>query len=941
MKSAIKRTLSTLILTSMLSSLPLGALSYTGLGEAYDIKRDTVGDGLKYTELKSTDDNGKNQQSYIFEYNPNGGTLPLVRWGNTVHGPGRVGALVKAAEEAGASIFGALNGDFFSMQTGVPLGVIIDDGKIISSDNSKYALGFKTDGSAIIGKPSLSINLINLTKDDSEFKIDQFNKYPSKWGVYMLTEDYSETTHSSENSREIVVMLEDELPIQGSVNGMILDIIEGECDNEIPEGCAVISIAESYVGYDEFDIMSVGDLLQFDVTCDEEWSEVVTAIGGGDILLHNGEMPEDIIDEDHEKLSHPRTAVGIKEDGTVVFFAVDGRISASRGLKLTELASVMSELGCVTALNLDGGGSTTVLARASGTANCVYVNDPADGSYRTVGNAILFMSKAEPDGVPYALSVNPNTPYILGGSTVSFSAQLLDSAYMPIEMYLSGDQLEASFAEEYEDSVGIISGSAFTAGNIPGEYKFYVNVAGADSDISGDVSVIVVDAPDSIEITQSADKIRPGTLVKIDISAMLGKKELLCDIGSFTYTLNGEAKVADPEAYPGAMLVCDLGYIDMDGNFQSFGGAPYEGTVEIGISRGEFSEIVTIEIGDFSDVIADFEDENQAEIFTVESENVDIKHSEVGYKSDGALEIVYDYADAEEPHTTELKLKTPVHIAADVESIKLWVGGDAPETLSAVVVDADGNAHTLDYTVTKDYTVPLGWRELTAVIPEELKAGSLKLDTLLSFGESGTSEGTLLIDGAIVYYGSAEPSPISGLDEHWAKDSILTLYEIYALEDSDCEETDGTLTYSPDLKLTRGEFAKILARRLGIDVTPHISEGIMCEEDTPEDKLPYIRAVIAAGFMNGRATLEDGTVIFDANATITRQEVCKVLGVILPEAESSEIAFVDSASIAEWALDGVTKCIGAGIIKGFTDGTVRPGAEISRAEFAVMLGRIK
>ncbi|MBQ8249036.1 MAG: phosphodiester glycosidase family protein, partial [Clostridia bacterium] len=759
MKLTTKRTICTFILTAMLSQTSLGALSYTGLGEVYDIKRDTVGDGLKYSELYSTDDNGKNQQSYIFEYDPDGGTLPLVRWGNTVYGPGRVGALVKAAEEEGDSIFGALNGDFFSMQTGVPLGVIIDDGKIISSDDSKYALGFKADGSAIIGKPSISINLTNVSDDGAEYKINQFNKYPSKWGVYLLTRDYSDSTHSTENSREIVVMPEDDIPTEGSVYGMVLDVYDGVCDTEIPEGCVVISIAETYADYSKFDDISVGDLLQFDVTCDEEWRDVVTAIGGGDILLDEGEMPEDIIDEDHEKISHPRTAVGIKEDGTVVFFAIDGRISASRGLKITELASVMSELGCVTALNLDGGGSTTVLVRASGESSCVYVNDPADGSYRTVGNAILFMSEAESDGVPSALSLIPNTPYILSGSTVDFSAQLLDSAYMPIDMYLSGDQLDISFAEEYEDGVGAISEKGFTAGNIPGEYRLDVTVAGSDGEISGDVSVIVVDAPDSIKITQSADKIRPGTLVEIDIEPMLGKKELLCDVGSFSFTLNGEQKAADPVAYPGALLICDLGYLDTDGNFQSFGGEGYEGTVEIGISYGEFTETVTVEIGDFSDTVADFETENDITKFMAESEggNIKITQSDKGYKSDGALEITYDHTDAEEGFAAALKLKTPVHIGKDAESIKLWVSGDISETLSALVHDADGNEHSLEYVVTKDYTVPLGWRELTALIPEDLKDGKLTLDSLISFSGSGTSEGTLLLDGAIIYYGRTEP----------------------------------------------------------------------------------------------------------------------------------------------------------------------------------------
>ena len=86
MNKRVLKLLSSLTLGAMLANIPLGALSYTGLGEITDIKRDTVGDGLTYSEFKSTDENEKPQQAYIFEYSPDGGVLPLVRWGESVYG---------------------------------------------------------------------------------------------------------------------------------------------------------------------------------------------------------------------------------------------------------------------------------------------------------------------------------------------------------------------------------------------------------------------------------------------------------------------------------------------------------------------------------------------------------------------------------------------------------------------------------------------------------------------------------------------------------------------------------------------------------------------------------------------------------------------------------------------------------------------------------------
>ena len=91
--------------------------------------------------------------------------------------------------------------------------------------------------------------------------------------------------------------------------------------------------------------------------------------------------------------------------------------------------------------------------------------------------------------------------------------------------------------------------------------------------------------------------------------------------------------------------------------------------------------------------------------------------------------------------------------------------------------------------------------------------------------------------------------------------------------------------------------------------------------------------------MGGRGVLEDGTVIFDALATITREEAFKVFGTIL-EAPEAEIAFADSADISSWAVAGISKCVSSGLIKGYEDNTLRPRATISRAEMASLLMRM-
>ncbi|MBR4913365.1 MAG: phosphodiester glycosidase family protein [Bacteroidales bacterium] len=96
---------------------------------------------------------------------------------------------------------------------------------------------------------------------------------------------------------------------------------------------------------------------------------------------------------------HNRTAVGIREDGTVLLFVADGRAKEAEGLSLTELQQLLRWLGCRDALNLDGGGSTTIWLDFNdfqGVVNCPSDNGRFDHEgERGVSNAVLIIKNAE------------------------------------------------------------------------------------------------------------------------------------------------------------------------------------------------------------------------------------------------------------------------------------------------------------------------------------------------------------------------------------------------------------------------------------------------------------------------------------------------------------------------------------------------------------------
>jgi exopolysaccharide biosynthesis protein len=112
------------------------------------------------------------------------------------------------------------------------------------------------------------------------------------------------------------------------------------------------------------------------LSTEEGWAEADYAIGSLYRLVEGGVKTADL--DKADKNSAPRTAVGIKADGTVIFYTVDGRQTGySKGLTFNELADRLLELGCVEAGALDGGGSTNIQARLAGQDTYKLINSPS------------------------------------------------------------------------------------------------------------------------------------------------------------------------------------------------------------------------------------------------------------------------------------------------------------------------------------------------------------------------------------------------------------------------------------------------------------------------------------------------------------------------------------------------------------------------------------
>lgn len=108
------------------------------------------------------------------------------------------------------------------------------------------------------------------------------------------------------------------------------------------------------------------------------------AISGNTVILRNGKVLGG------DPVRHPRTAIGVDATGRRVFLlTVDGRAAHSTGVTLGETARLLKQAGAVDGLNLDGGGSSTMMARPAG-ASVATMNHTSDGRQRSVPNGLMF-----------------------------------------------------------------------------------------------------------------------------------------------------------------------------------------------------------------------------------------------------------------------------------------------------------------------------------------------------------------------------------------------------------------------------------------------------------------------------------------------------------------------------------------------------------------------
>ncbi|MCT2593886.1 phosphodiester glycosidase family protein [Streptomyces sp. N2-109] len=356
---------------------------------------------------------------------------------------GTVTELAKAHNPGeGRRTVAALNADFFDInETGAPLSPGVRDGKPTHSP--------APGNSTVVGIGPQSAGRIldlyfegSVTLPDGEQPLDAYNAanvpdggigvYNAQWGAA----DRALTTDGASGTTEVTVR-----------DGKVASVSGEPGKGDIPTGSTVLLGRDA--GAEKLAQLETGDpvSVEYDVRTDDGSEVPRTAVGGRGVLVEDGE-PQDWEGRPNNATA-PRTAVGFSKDGsTMHVLTVDGRQAASGGVTLTELARMMDELGAHDALNLDGGGSSTLVAREPGSDTTQLANAPSDGQEREVPNGLALTAPdgsgrlkgfwvetaADPAKAPTADNVPGGHPErVFPGLTRQLTAAGYDESYGPAE----------------------------------------------------------------------------------------------------------------------------------------------------------------------------------------------------------------------------------------------------------------------------------------------------------------------------------------------------------------------------------------------------------------------------------------------------------------------------------------------------------------------------
>jgi hypothetical protein len=290
----------------------------------------------------------------------------------------------------------AINGDYYRRSgafAGEPRGLQIIDGELISAPAGTASFWLDADGEPHAATTESQMHVTWPNGATTPIGLNGIRR-PNRIELY--TPALGSSTRTTKGRELVLERLGDELwlPLRPERNyrARVREIREGG-DTRIPADAMVLSIGPGLLT--SLPAVTNGAEVMISAAIQPGLRGVRTAISGGPVLVHNGKRQRltvpDPDSDSYQVLSmmerHPRSAVGWNQEHFFLV-SVDGRdYGYSVGMTLDEWAAYLAKLGCQEAMNLDGGGSTTLWYRGK------VLNHPCDGVERPVANSLVVLKK--------------------------------------------------------------------------------------------------------------------------------------------------------------------------------------------------------------------------------------------------------------------------------------------------------------------------------------------------------------------------------------------------------------------------------------------------------------------------------------------------------------------------------------------------------------------
>lgn len=545
------------------------------------------------TVFQSDSESVGKQTEYYVEYTPNTEAVPVVVNGESIWGSRDIEEAAEYMQNNAMRPLLGINADYFSFKTGIPMGYTIIDGEIASTvESGQDAVGFRADGSGYIGWLDITTTL-----SDGERSVDIM--YINKWcqpgfdPIYLFTDKFGSSTKTQSNCIFVTCTpKEGRLRIGETLTLTVDEVFEYNGDLAIPDGKIIIAMDTSGVReyYDFLSSLSAGqEITVRNDASDSTWNSIENAVSSvGGRLLINGQ-----IGSGFEEGAAPRTAVGIKPDGNVIFYVLDGRQKGySYGAKISTIAERMKELGCVDAVNLDGGGSTTVAGVFPGSDVMTVVNHPSDGYLRNVANFIFLKDNREPSGITGYLTLKE----ITNNNVLSGMSQwvLVDSVYDTHNYKMDAPHNVTYSAENYDGAHSAVDENGVVTFGGTGTVKITVNADNA----STETYFNSYETPDEIKIYNEEDW---REISEIYTEA---NEELQLNLSAIAY-VNGNGLIASDDLFEWS-VEDDIGEITEEGIFTLADTVNKSGSIKV--KAGNTEKSIAVYISDYPKPVNPFAD---------------------------------------------------------------------------------------------------------------------------------------------------------------------------------------------------------------------------------------------------------------------------------------------------------------------------------------------